>query len=202
MGESKIKKIFKDPQNVIAIGVTFISVCALIVSILQTRIMSEQRALMHEQAKVSVWPRLSLGISKGHRLEDGQIKNYAIVISNNGVGPAIISGVRISYDGQTVSNWWDLFDQFELTDSVNTFINKSGISNSIFKSGEVDEVLDLSDNLPLAQSFYEKSDKLKIEILYKSIYGDQWQVVFSANEEKTISVPTEFEFVEEEQFKN
>ncbi|WP_462248626.1 hypothetical protein [Ekhidna sp.] len=48
------KNPLRNPEYIIAFGVALISICALFVSIRQTTIMSEQRALMHEQAKASV----------------------------------------------------------------------------------------------------------------------------------------------------
>ncbi len=36
---------FKDPQNRIAIGVTLISLCVLIVSVIQTNVLHEEREL-------------------------------------------------------------------------------------------------------------------------------------------------------------
>ena len=39
-------RFWKDPQNIIALGVTLISVCALIVPISQTRIMIRQSQLL------------------------------------------------------------------------------------------------------------------------------------------------------------
>ncbi|MEO0789676.1 MAG: hypothetical protein AAFY36_13475, partial [Bacteroidota bacterium] len=60
------KASFTEPQNLIAVGVTIISLCALVVSLQQTRIMQEERELIREYSRASVWPRIEFGVSKGH----------------------------------------------------------------------------------------------------------------------------------------
>ena len=100
------KSFFRNPQNIIALAVSLISICAIVVSIKQTQIMSEQRALMHKQAKASVWPRLNVGISKSHSLEDYSIDMFAVIIGNAGVGPAIITDARVTFDGRQAENIW------------------------------------------------------------------------------------------------
>ena len=87
----------KNPEYLIAFSVILISICALVVSIGQTTIMSEQRTLMHEQAKASVWPRLSLKVSKSHSTEDKSIIDYKFFVTNAGVGPAIIKHVKVLF---------------------------------------------------------------------------------------------------------
>ncbi len=197
---SNKKGFFGDTQNIIAVGVTLISVCALVVSIMQTRIMSEQRILMHEQAKASVWPRLTLITMKSHDPDDYRVIKYQLKISNDGVGPAIIKGMRVTYKGEVVKDWWDLFDKFELPDSVNTYIGNAAINGDIIKIGEESMVLDLSINLPLAQIYYDQSAHIMIEIFYESIYGDKWKYTL-AETERTESVQ-DFDILTGEQFNN
>ena len=192
------KKLLREPQNIIAVGVTLISVCALVVSILQTRIMSEQRLLMHEQAKAAVWPNLSLTTHKSHA-EDYGISSYKLVISNAGVGPAIVKGMRVTYKGQIAENWWDLFDKFQLGDSIETYVSNSTLNHEIIKIGEESTILDLSNNLPLAQIYFEQAHEIKIEIYYSSIYGNLWKYTFGNGSASTVEVDS-VAIVKEEQF--
>ena len=196
------KETFTDPQNIVALGVTLISACALFVSITQTRIMSEQRALMYEQAKAAVWPRLSLTISKSHEQINNSIIDYSLVLSNKGVGPAIISGVKVSYKEKVINNWWALFREFEMPDSVDTFISNSPFNNTIVKIGDEYKVLNLKDNLPLANKFFQNSLDIRMEVYYESIYGDKWKLTLDTLGPRTIEIPKEFELLEEDQFLN
>ncbi|RMF04731.1 MAG: hypothetical protein D6772_00195 [Bacteroidetes bacterium] len=177
---AKPKKFWRDPQNVIALGVTFISVCALAVSIQQTRIMREQRELMYEQAKASVWPRLDISVRKGHNPEDGSLIIYEVMVNNEGVGPAIVKGVETTFKGENVSDWWDIFARLNLPDTVNTYISNANLNRSIIRAGENVTILNLNENLPLAQYFYQQSDQLSISVWYESIYGDCWKLQISS----------------------
>lgn len=169
------KYSFKDPQNVIAIGVTIISLCALVVSLMQTRIMQEERELMREYSRASVWPSLELRSFKSHNTTDHSINELVFTLTNSGVGPAIITDVKVSYNDKTVNNWWDVFEAIGIPDSIDTFITNSNFNDRIIKIGETLEILNLNDNLPLAQAFYKNTEDLSIEIYYESIYKEKWK---------------------------
>lgn len=168
------KSLFKDPQTFIAIGVTIISLCALIVSLMQTTIMREERELMREHSRASVWPSLSLTRSKSHN-DDNSLAQFALILSNDGVGPAIITDVKVTYKGKHAEDWWDLFDLMQIPETINTSIGTSSFNESVIKIGESLKILNLTDNLPLAEEFYKYWDEVNMEIYYKSIYEEQWK---------------------------
>ena len=200
MAPLRLRTFFEEPQNIIAIGVTLISACALIVSVYQTRIMTEQRELMFKQAKAEAWPYVSIGASKGHQ-KDGSIAHFQLLVGNDGVGPAIVKGVRVTYKDFVAKDWWDLFDQFEMPDSVETYISNSHINDRIIKIGEEFTGLDLNINLPLAQFYFREAPQIKIEVLYESVYGDRWLYTYVFREKGiTEVVDKNFEIPEDEQF--
>jgi hypothetical protein len=192
----------KNPEYIIAFSIALISICALVVSIMQTRIMSEQRALMHEQAKAAVWPRIALGVSKSHSKKDNRIIGYELNLNNAGVGPAIIKHVKMSYKGNHITSWGNLFDSFEMSDSIPRYISNSNVSQNIIRAAEVVRILGLSDNLLLAQIFYENWDSIEIEIYYESIYGDMWKYKRKAEKESTEPLETIPDFIKEQSFRN
>ncbi|MEM6879132.1 MAG: hypothetical protein AAF544_11275 [Bacteroidota bacterium] len=193
---SQQKTGFKEPQNLIAIGVTVISLCALAVSFQQTRIMQEERELIREYSRASVWPRIELGIAKGHNPEDGSINTFLLNLTNSGVGPAIITDVRIAHKDEPAEDWWHLFELQGIPDSIDTYITNAGFNGRILKIGETLTVLDLTDNTDLAQFFLENAEHLSIDIYYESIYKEKWKF----NGEETVEL-TDFEGLpEEEQF--
>lgn len=201
MENSNSKNPLRDPEYIVAFGIVLISVCALVVSIRQTSIMSEQRVLMHEQAKAAVWPRLGLGVTKSHDREDGRVTDYKILMSNAGVGPAIIKYVTVSYNGTLVNSWGNLFRKFEMPDSIPTYISNSSIRQRIVRAGEQVRVLALTNNLQLAQVYYEHSDKIEFEIFYESIYGDMWKYSSGGQDDSTELLESIPEFSEEEEFR-
>ena len=194
---SKYRSFLKDPQNIIAIGVTIISLCALIVSLMQTRIMQEERELMREYSRTSVWPRMEWRTYKSHNYDDKKLNEYVISLSNNGIGPAIITDVKISYNGKIANNWWGLFKLQEIPEQINTTISHKNFNGKIFKVGESIEILNLSDNLPLAEEFLKKAEGLQYEIYFESIYKERWK--YSSGE--TIQLDDFIRLSEKEQFK-
>ncbi|MEQ9403753.1 MAG: hypothetical protein RIM99_09225 [Cyclobacteriaceae bacterium] len=204
MEHSQNNNPLKNPEYLIAFGVVLISVCALVVSIRQTTIMSEQRALMHQQAKAAVWPRLAMSVGKSHSIEDNSVTDYRITVSNAGVGPAIIKYVNVSFKGQPVSNWWELFRKFEMDENIPLYITNSTISQSIIRQGDDLRILSLGDNLPLAQEFLKNSGDITFEIFYESIYGDMWKYSagLTSSDDTTESIETDLVFSQEEEFKS
>lgn len=154
---------------------TIISLCALMVSLMQTSIMREERELMREYSRASVWPRVEMNSSKSHNRDDYSIEEYSLFITNSGIGPAIITDVKISYKGKVANNWWDLFKLQNIPDTIETIISNKNFNDRIVKIGETIEVLNLNDNLPLAQAFYSRTEGLEIEIYYQSIYQEKWK---------------------------
>ncbi|MEL6676446.1 MAG: hypothetical protein AAFR61_29830 [Bacteroidota bacterium] len=194
------KSFFQDPQHIIALGVTLISLCALVVSIFQTKIMQEERQLIREHAKASVWPHLSVGLSKSHSRVDGSLTKLELNLQNDGVGPAIITDVRVRHKGEAVPHWWALFELYDLPDTLSRGITNRTFSNSIIRGGENAMVLSLEHNLPLAQYFFENLEHFSLEILYESIYGDKWLLQSDPDSDATREVPSDTTFPEEEQF--
>lgn len=170
-----MSKFWKEPQNVIAIGVTLISVCALIVSITQTRIMIRQSELMDTQARASVRPILYFGRAKAFDPQTRQLINFRMGISNRGVGPASIDDISVEYFGKVVHNWGELFESLNLHDSIPTHANTSQFNKMTVQPGQEIIFLDLSDNITLGRAVYGALDSLKVKILYSSIYGDQFE---------------------------
>jgi len=202
MEKKSFLEVIKEPQNIIAIGVTIISMCALVVSIKQTQIMSEQRSLMYKQAKAEVWPRLRMSYRKSEVENSDKLNEFYINLSNAGVGPAIISDVRVSYKGIPKKDWWEIFEAMGLPKEMDTYISNGNINNSISKIGESVTMLNLNNNLPLANFFWKNRDDLKFEIWYNSIYGDKWKLTYILGDDKTDEADSNFTLPPEEQFEN
>jgi len=130
---------------------------------------------MREYSRASVWPHLEVHQSKSHNKEDGSITQLSLSLTNSGVGPAIITDAKVSYNDSIAHNWWHLFKLMEVPDSIETFIGNTRFNSQVIKIGETIKILNLDNNLPLANEFFRRSKGLSIEIYYKSIYGEQWE---------------------------
>lgn len=175
MPETPKFKFFRDSQNIIAVGVTIISLCALIVSVIQTSILREEQELIREYSRASVWPRLTLSFAKGHNEHDNSVNKLALELSNDGVGPAIITDVKVTYNDTVANNWWHLFKIQKTPDSIPRFINNRSFNKEIIKIGETLEIMNLDHNILLGNVFLTRLEGLHIEIYYESIYGEKWK---------------------------
>ena len=145
-----------EPDMLVAFSAMLIGICALVVSIVEVRIMrQEQRA--------NAWPRVEPFVDTG--------QNFVMRLTNKGFGPALIRGVIVTVDSVPVRNWDDLsfkligdsvtYTQAKITDTVLAPQNDI----VIFKPslvGEMSEIL--SDSI----------GRVGIEVCYCSIYEDCW----------------------------
>ncbi|MEO0788675.1 MAG: hypothetical protein AAFY36_08440 [Bacteroidota bacterium] len=119
-------------------------------------------------------------------------------LTNSGVGPAIITDVKVTYNDEVAEDWWHLFELQGVPDTIETYITNSGFNGRILKIGETLKILDLSDNPNLAQFFMEHGEGISIDIYYESIYKEKWKF----NTEETIELDDFEGLPEEEQFKS
>lgn len=195
MNKLSQSRFFRDPQNIIAVGVTVISLCALIVSLIQTSLLHEERELIREQARASVWPYLEFSLEQGQDLNDKNINHFVFTLTNNGVGPAIITDVKMSYNDVIVNSWWKLFDLQGIPDSIDRYISHRGFNSMVIQAGKTVEVLNLDINLPLANAFYQRLKGFYFEIYYESIYGEKWMFNGKTNDiEDFDGLPNEEQF--------
>lgn len=179
---TKLSKIFKRRSiNYIAI---IISALTLIAFIYQTVVISKQQHM-------SVYPHLMLTSEKGGSL------NYTYILTNKGVGPAIIEKVRI-YDGKG-----KVFDDLGLylMDTIpekyhSDFLISNITQGQLISPGEKLELMAFNNNRGFDndQDSINKNSKVEpivlsnklysllndksfyMEIEYKSVYDDKWKI--------------------------
>jgi len=159
-------------EKILAVMATIVSVCALVVSVFQVQ--SERK-----QQYASVWPNLSISIIT--RLEDDSTKNtMAFVVSNKGVGPAIVEEVRIWYKGQLCKDESDFSEKV-----VGDARPANGAINQIWK----DKVISASEEFEwIKVGGHQSVDKLQkameagdieASIQYASVYEERWEVNYN-----------------------
>ncbi|WP_109301539.1 hypothetical protein [Aquimarina sp. AU474] len=173
---SKIKKKI-DPNLIIAIGVLIASFSALFVYIKQANIMSKQTEILLEQTKANSWPRLS--VDTDINWLDQKLESLRIKVHNKGTGPAIIEGVKVSYNGEHTQNWSDLLSKTQLPDSISNSMSNSSIYNSVLSANENFYWVQFKNDPELAKWMYDKRSKITIEICYKSVFDDYWLLTIS-----------------------
>jgi len=172
-----------DTDRVVALSAMVVGVASLVVVVFQTRIMRQQQL-------ASALPYLMIAM---HANENGT----AVVLSNNGVGPALVRDVRVQQGGRDVpGDPYDFYTRLH-PDSGQISVDKIIPGRLIPAGGSVEmlgvparsarhlrflgEVLHLFEFAEVPRSWYTgagatERDKAVIVISYESVYGERWRV--------------------------
>ena len=86
----------------VSIAALITAVAAVVITLEQTKVMREEAELERNNARISVMPSVWLSTYIG---EDGDEGYFKVVLTNKGLGPAVIERFDVSYKGQAVGNW-------------------------------------------------------------------------------------------------
>ncbi|OEK05015.1 hypothetical protein [Roseivirga misakiensis] len=158
--KSKVKA-----ESFVAVAAIIVSVCALAVSFYEV-------GIMRQQQKNSVWPYVEMG-------QQYDSEGFAFEASNKGVGPAIVKSLKVRAGQEQVNDLQELLTKMLGEDHGIGWNNYSihNVNGSVLEPGY---------NMPMVRfQWNEKTRllqkriaKIRIEMIYQSIYGDCWQVVF------------------------
>lgn len=164
-------------QNSLTILTVTVSILTLMIYVRQTNILSKQTEMLLEQSKASSWPYLSIGADMSFDDENMSFGEYRVIVANFGVGPAIIEKVVIKVKDKEFSNW-DEFTQHFFPDNMSKKFTRHSLYDRVIMPGDMVTVIDLHQNLPMADHLYKKDvlKNLEIMICYKSVYNDYWMV--------------------------
>ncbi len=154
-------------------GDRFLSITAMFISILTLLVFIYQTNLIRKQQFMSVYPYMGLGHIG---LESPK---YRLVLSNEGIGPAIIHSVQLKYDDKVLDE--------PLRDYLGARINQDSFNfyysdvypGRLIPAGDHIELIGVGDRQ--LGTFYQlntllSDEKLEYEIVYESIYGERWKI--------------------------
>ncbi|MEL6863297.1 MAG: hypothetical protein AAFP19_02710 [Bacteroidota bacterium] len=169
---------------IIASTAVVISLCALVVSIQEVR-------LMRSQQKVSLFPYLT--ISEFYNSE-----GFGIRIKNNGTGLAKINSFQVFNDQQYFDTWLQVADAYSLEeDTINYGIMQSnGIKDEIITPNEK-VVLVYLDWTKATRDLPSRLTDLNIKICYSSLLNDYWLIT---NDETRMELDAPCKVDEEKEF--
>jgi hypothetical protein len=164
------KNNFWNPDKIVSFSAVFISLAALIVLIYQTNLMSQQQ-------KLSVLPYLNF---QNH----GTLTpNYSLVVANNGIGPAFVESVNVTYKGKTYNTDLIGFLENHLESPLNlTHLFHSNLGPGVLIPAQTNiEHLRIMDSQEDAEKLYDLlqnlySEGLNFEIVFSSIYKEKWKI--------------------------
>ena len=158
----------------LSLAATLLSLCAVANTAWQT-------AIMREQLRASVWPRLQIVL---RLVGENESQYFRIHLDNVGVGPAIITDVRISYRGKPFPSVARVFSEVMREHAV----ARSAINTLDNNDPEPEMVVPQQQGLVMllargrgaeaADLILAAKPHLQIAIQYASIYGEVWEVTF------------------------
>ncbi len=167
--DPKKKKKLLETNRILSLTAIFVSVCTLFILIYQTHLSNKMYYLEEKAQKMSVFPYLQLGVSHSSQ------QYYRLLLTNTGVGPAMVKHVKILYK-DSVYHMDPAFFLYNNIDETPDFYYAAIDEGRLVPANETVEVIanktiGSTDIDYLANLFY--SDVLNIAIEYTSIYEDQ-----------------------------
>jgi hypothetical protein len=164
---------------VLSAAAALISLCALITTFWQTKI-------MREQLRASVWPRVSL--SHGYFLEPPERAFYRLSVTNAGVGPAIVKRVSVRYRGAEMHQMIHLLERLGEEHKIVLDWTTTAVDHvDILPEQVIPQQQTLTWLMVKNQAFAgailqaRKDNLLEVTIQYASVYGESWEVTYPGN---------------------
>jgi hypothetical protein len=170
------------PDMILSIAATVISLCALITTYWQTKINREWQ-------QASVWPRLAFGESK-RTDSDTKTAMYDLKLGNTGIGPALIVRMTVKYRGQILPEDSEqprlsaFFYKAAKEYKVQSTGRKLTTSQFELRGGRVmapDKgitLLNIEGDIAYHAAILEGLKHLEVIIEYSSVYGETWQITY------------------------
>ena len=163
----------------VSVAALITAVAAVVITLEQTKVMREEAELERKNARISVMPSVWLSTYIGDTEDDAYFK---VVLTNKGLGPAVIERFEVSYKGQPVGNWDELARQMaasigsEKTFEGNTLGSwRSPVSPGLMlEAGGTAEPLRVFDSTDPdgIKLLMRGSPYMGISVCYCSLYGD------------------------------
>lgn len=172
-----------DSNSIIAISAVVISLCALLVSLQEVRIMREQQ-------KATMYPFITVGRSYDHL-------GYKVEIRNSGTGLARINSVEVTNGTDYYTGWLEIIEA-HLPDSLvfgYDLLRTNTVNELMITPNETVELFSVLWS-PATRMLEERTRDLDIIICYSSLLDDHWKLQEGVQTE--ISEPCER--IEERQF--
>ena len=176
-------KIIGDNMEVfVSLAALITAVAAVIITLEQTKVMREEAELERNNARISVMPSVWLATHIGDEGEDAYFK---VVLTNKGLGPAVLERFNVSYRGEPVGNWDDLARKMAADVETNNSFEDDVMASSrspvspglMLEAGGVASPISVfnSDEPDGIRLLMRGAQNMSISICYCSLYGDCFQ---------------------------
>ena len=155
------------------------AVAAVVITLEQTKVMREEAELERRNARISVMPSVWVATHIGDT-EEGAY--YKVVLTNKGLGPAVLENFEVTYKGESVGNWDELARRMAANvESTKSFENDTlASSRSPVSPGLMLEAGGVAEPLGVFQAteaeglrvLLRSGQDVGIKLCYCSLYGD------------------------------
>ncbi len=160
-------------NNLLGLFAFIISVGTFITFTYQTYLIRNQTAMIQKQQFASVLPYLTMFNSTGERPDE-----FAVVIQNDGVGPAFIQHMQVVYEGKThEGSLSDFFIKVIYPKNPVKTGRTSLEKGSVIPAGKTIGLI-MANDVEAANVLRDlfEGDKVKIEIVYTSVFEETWKI--------------------------
>lgn len=119
---------------------TILSVVGVVIAVLALYAALTESAAVRQQTAAAVWPFVQLMIED---YDTGEAAGFSFALTNVGVGPAKMQGLRLSIDGNVARNWSELVASAD--GDTEAAINRNFISDRVLRPEETVIVLSTRD---------------------------------------------------------
>ncbi|MCJ8319014.1 MAG: hypothetical protein MJK12_05245 [Colwellia sp.] len=158
-----IKKIF-NISYLLPLSAFIVSLCAIGISIVEVRVMDEQK-------KASVWP-IVFSSRSTHSTQDSEGSSFSININNSGVGPAIIKYAEVQLDDKIMKSWSQVMKN--ISKNAHESFSQNTLTNNVILPGREFHPFQIEGKL--ADILNQDPKRIRLKICYCSIYGECWQL--------------------------
>ncbi|WP_299526869.1 hypothetical protein [Winogradskyella sp.] len=153
---------------------SFGTILALVISVIAMVTSIYEANIMKSQQKAMVWPYLKTTQSYSN-------EGFNIKVFNNGIGPALVKSVEVSFKNHPLKDIDELLDSLKPDRTFGYDILKTNdVNNYVFKPGEEQVLMGLSWT-DETRDLLENLQYVNIKIAYESVLGDYW--VYDARNE-------------------
>jgi hypothetical protein len=174
----------------------FAAVIAALIGLLALCVSGYTAYLQRQQTSAQVWPRVELSVSN---------LDPQLIVSNYGVGPARVTGMRVSVDGKPVKSWLQMMKTIGY--SGNDGYAYIPLNGKVLPPGAELQIFLPSAN-PISQAMFtdfleQKKHKITMQVCYCSVLDECWLYDDSAVRRNGRNQPVDkCQIPEREQFDN
>jgi hypothetical protein len=162
-------------QAILATMATIVSVCALVVSLMQTY-------YQHKYLHAAAWPHLQFEPFRTEA-KDTTKNIMEVRLYNKGVGPAIIESVSYQYKGKIYKNIQKLV-LYIIEEGSSGKVQYQGSFQALILGGVIaqnEEIVHASiQGATSSRLFNEALPKIKTRIVYSSVHEQRWEYLTSS----------------------